>query len=233
MRHACAPYHSCVELHFRTDWLSNKTPEWAYYLQCFVGRPHLHFLEIGSWEGRSACWFLTHVLTHPSSRITCIDPFPSFGEEEIRRYGALWGLAPPLPKIFSTEEKFDANIRALGAQGKTEKLKASSHVALRSLPLASFDCIYIDGSHKSTDVLEDAVLSWRLLREGGLLLFDDYHLAQNADPLWNPGRGIDAFLSVFGEECDVLHKDAHVILRKGKTGARNARTCAAPESVSL
>jgi hypothetical protein len=31
-----------------------------------------------------------------------------------------------------------------------------------------------DGSHRARDVLEDAVLSWPLLKVGGIMLFDDY-----------------------------------------------------------
>ena len=36
-----------------------------------------------------------------------------------------------------------------------------------------YDIIYIDGSHEARDVLEDAVLAYRLLKIGGLLIFDD------------------------------------------------------------
>ena len=52
-----------------------------------------------------------------------------------------------------------------------------SQVVLRRLPLETYDIIYIDGSHATSDVLEDAVLSYRLLKPGGLLIFDDYHWA--------------------------------------------------------
>ena len=47
-------------------------------------------------------------------------------------------------------------------------------MVLRRLPLESFDIIYIDGSHAVNDVLEDAVLSFRLLKPEGILIFDDY-----------------------------------------------------------
>ena len=44
----------------------------------------LHALELGSWEGSSACWLLAHVLRHPSSRLTCIDTFRGGREHQSR-----------------------------------------------------------------------------------------------------------------------------------------------------
>ena len=51
----------------------------------------------------------------------------------------------------------------------------------------SFDLVYVDGSHLAADVLQDAVLSFRLLRSGGLLIFDDY--------LWidDPGAPVNSY----------------------------------------
>ena len=38
----------------------------------------------------------------------------------------------------------------------------------------NFDLIYIDASHYAPDVLSDAVLAFKLLKPGGILIFDDY-----------------------------------------------------------
>ena len=37
----------------------------------------LHFLEIGSYEGRSSCYFLDIFMEHEKSTLTCVDPFDS------------------------------------------------------------------------------------------------------------------------------------------------------------
>lgn len=37
-----------------------------------------------------------------------------------------------------------------------------------------FDFIYVDGSHRSPDVIYDAILSFGLLKKGGIMIFDDY-----------------------------------------------------------
>ena len=34
-----------------------------------------HILEIGSFEGASACYFSNNFLNNPKSTLTCIDPF--------------------------------------------------------------------------------------------------------------------------------------------------------------
>ena len=42
--------------------------------------------------------------------------------------------------------------------------------------MSMYDFIYIDGDHTAFAVLEDMVLSWKLLKIGGMLLVDDYEM---------------------------------------------------------
>jgi hypothetical protein len=44
----------------------------------------LNALELGCWEGSSACWMLAHLLRHPASRLTCIDTFHGGREHQHR-----------------------------------------------------------------------------------------------------------------------------------------------------
>ena len=91
---------------------------------------------------------------------------------------------------------------------------------MRNLPLESFDIIYIDGSHAKDAVLEDAVLSWRLLKEGGLLIFDDYRwagvfgVAEFDAETDVPKLAIDPFVRCFDRHFDVIHNSHQLILRK-------------------
>lgn len=189
---------------FTQDWFSINIPIWQQLLQQYANRPGLNFLEIGSWEGRSTCWLLDHILTHESSRITCIDTF----EGSVEHQGYEEGY------IKSIEEKFDFNITSAGAAERVEKLIGISQNVLRKLPLDSYDVIYIDGSHLATDVLEDTLLSWRLAKVKGLLIFDDYNLTLFKNPTQNAKLGVDAFLTVFHEKVKVLHKGYQVVVQK-------------------
>jgi predicted O-methyltransferase YrrM len=90
--------------------------------------------------------------------------------------------------------------------------KCSSHQALSRLIAEGreqqFDLIYIDGSHQAPDVLADAILSFKLLRVGGIMIFDDYlweePLPGGTDPLRNPKLAIDAFVNVYIRKLNVL-----------------------------
>jgi predicted O-methyltransferase YrrM len=93
--------------------------------------------------------------------------------------------------------------------------------------LNSFDIIYIDGSHAEDDVLEDAVLCSRLLKGGGILIFDDYRWAgffasgTCDSPTDFPKAAIDRFVQVFHKQFEVIHNSYQLILKKRLPGATN------------
>lgn len=71
-----------------------------------------------------------------------------------------------------------------------------------------FDLVYIDGSHEAPDVLADAVLAFRLLRTGGVMIFDDYLWAEalpgGVDPIRCPKPAIDAFLNLYCRKMELF-----------------------------
>jgi cephalosporin hydroxylase len=181
---------------FTTRWHTKVIDTWTTQLAAYRGRPDLRYLEIGVFEGRSVIWMLENVLTDPSSRVTAIDVF-----------------------MADYEQTFDANIAATGAGDRITKLVGPSRERLRPLEPNSFDIIYVDGSHTADDVLADAVLAWPLLREGGLMIFDDYGWTgrPNGGPLpleLLPRVAIDAFITAYRNEIDVLHHDYQVFVRR-------------------
>jgi hypothetical protein len=171
---------------FTTDWVTPHERTWVETLTLFKGRPNVRALEIGSYEGRSAIWFLENILTDPSSSIITIDLFNG-----------------------PFEQVFDRNVS--GFKNQVTKIKAPSHEALRPLKPGSFDFIYVDGSHVAKDVFLDAALSWDLLKPGGVLIFDDYELK---GPAGEPKPALDAFLNVFNPYVEVKHKGAQLIVKK-------------------
>lgn len=203
-----------MELKFTTDWFTSNISVWEEHLAEFKGEPDLDFLEIGSWEGRSACWLLQNILTHSTSTLTCIDIFPIIDSKAIEYYATVWGLTPPYPQKIDTESHFDHNVRTIGASERVNKLKGESRKHLRTLPFNHYDCIFIDGSHWCVDVLKDTLLSWDLLRNNGILIFDDYQLNMYENPEHNPKKSIDSFLSAFKDQLEVLHSEWQIIVRK-------------------
>jgi predicted O-methyltransferase YrrM len=159
----------------------------------------LRVMEIGSWEGRSALFFLNYL---PRATLTCIDTFAGGQEhqEAARRN-------PEEARILrEIEKKFDRNTAAF--KPRVEKIKAGSTDALIGLGLTNrrFDIAYVDGGHRASEVYADAMLTWPLIAEGGLVIFDDYEWKEAAEPLDNPGPGIDAFLKAIKGQYRVVMK---------------------------
>jgi len=179
-------------LAFTEDYATRHAERWLEYLSPLRDKPDVRFLEVGSFEGGSAIWFLTKVLTHPTATIACIDPF----------------LRP------GSEARFDHNVRVAGFGSRVVKIKGRSESVLAALEQASYDAIYIDGNHKAMNVLMDCVAGWRLLKPGGIMIFDDYCWKRELPPTRRPQMAVDLFLDVLNTGLTVLHKDAQVIVRK-------------------
>ncbi len=179
-------------------WFEPDISVWEKVLDTFKGKPQVQYLEIGIYEGQSSLWILENVLTHPTARLTAIDPF--------------------FPEI-RTKKIFYSNLKLSGLEEKANIIEGYSQIEMRKLPLESFDIIYIDGSHDATDCLEDAVLAWRLLKDGGILIFDNYPTnAQAFMPVNKPMIAIDTFMGLFGKHFDIMHSDFQVILKKRGSG---------------
>ena len=190
------PYRNDYVFKPENDWFTHNIPVWDKVLDGIKGAPGIRYLEVGCYEGRSAIWMLENVLTHESASLTCIDPFlPRFGGDV-------------------TKKRFLSNVRLAGADDRLELIVGYSQIESRRLPLGSFDVIYIDGDHSAAGVLEDAVLAWRLLRQGGFLIFDDYAWRPNWPLPGRPRMGIDFFVEVFRPQAEIVHWDYQLILRK-------------------
>ena len=183
-----------TEQSYTTDYVSGFCEEWARVLAPMAGRPGARLLEIGSFEGRSATWFLKHILTDESSEIVCVDLFSRPG----------------------LEAYFDHNIRLADRHGQVRKRKGNSADVLATLEPASFDAIYVDGGHEAATVLLDALLAWRLLKPGGILIFDDYLWEPERPPSGRPQLAIDIFRETMGDALEVLHEGYQVIVAKGE-----------------
>lgn len=158
---------------FTRDMFTSRLDELIPLAMPFAGRPNLNLLEVGSFEGMSTCWFIENVLTHPTSRITCID--------------------------IAFEGPFDCNVDQSGGGEKVTKLPGDSATLLRMLSPDSFDFIYIDGDHSCSAARTDAELAWPLLKRGGVIVFDDYgyDVALMGD---DPRSGIDGFFATLPGE---------------------------------
>jgi predicted O-methyltransferase YrrM len=175
---------------------------WGWYMDDFAGWKHLlasdqpvRALEIGAFEGVSANLMLDCLFPHVESELHVIDPFEP---------------DPTTPQVNAGTRGIFLENQQRGGHGKRLRLYEGLSVEVLAWMLStdgfweSFDFIYIDGSHRGKDVLTDAVMSWNLLKTGGIIAFDDYEWNCGTDPLHRPKAGIDAFSSVFGPHLSLL-----------------------------
>lgn len=168
------------------------------------------FLEIGSREGRSAQWIIESLM-EDGGVLYCVDPWEDgiIGNENQSNMNAI-------------KRAFDINIKEAKNQFPERTVNVickRSDFALSYLFLKDikFDFILIDGSHHAEDVLLDACLSWKLLKQNGIIIFDDYVWKSSGytcvEPDAKPSLAIDSFMSIY-KNYEILHKGHQVILRK-------------------
>lgn len=158
-------------------------------------------LEVGSYEGASACYLVEKLAPSHPIELHCVDTWEGGIEHQAG------GMAAS--DMNSVEQRFQHNIR-LAVERSPNPVDLHIHKGYSDHHLASllakgmrnhFDLIYIDGSHQAPDVLCDAVLAFRLLRVGGLMVFDDYTWSETAitakDPIRCPKVAIDTFTNIY------------------------------------
>ena len=191
---------------FTTDWFTARAGE----IEASLARAGevRDLLEIGSWEGRSAAWFLDRF---PGARVTCVDTFLG-GQEH-----AHGECARALPKV---KRRFLANVVEKYGD-RVRVLEGDSREVLFGLRAGTFDAAYVDGCHEAHVALSDIVNSFNLLREGGVLLMDDYLGGSAASAnsredflRESPRAAIDAFLDLYRGKYEVLHSGYQVHVRK-------------------
>ena len=156
----------------------------------------LNLLEVGCYEGRASTWMLENL---PKAKLTVVDTFKG-GED--------------LPDEVDLLKRFEENTAPY--RDRIDIAKGKSGDLLKYLDNNSYDFIYIDGSHLACSALEDAVLSFPLLKENGIMIFDDYTWGAGMCSYDIPSTGIDAFLNVYGNQLEVLARNSQAVIRKIK-----------------
>jgi predicted O-methyltransferase YrrM len=178
-------------------------------------RPNV--LEIGSFEGNSAVWTIEHLAKHhKGGTITCIDSWASVEE--------LKGV-----DFVRVKKRFDVNIKLAQTHIKTVDVTVMAEHSQTALPkllrkkASHFDFIYIDGGHRSDEVLTDLVLSLLLCKPNGIIVCDDYLWSGGTNLLQSPRFGIDSFANVYANQVEQLrHLPIYQVYFKKKSPENDA-----------
>jgi len=166
---------------------------WEPYLD-FKKDDNIKYLEIGAFHGGNAISF---ALLHKNSEIHCVDPwldyndYPEYKNEQDNNY-----------------KTFLQNVVLSNQMDKFYIHRDFSFNKLNTFSKDYFDIIYIDGNHEPDYILEDAVLSFRLLKKNGYMIFDDYG--------WGDVHiGVDNFLKTYKKRIQFIDcVNCQVIIKK-------------------
>ncbi len=171
---ACAHrgWTECVEHgYFVThDVFSHRIELWTEYLKPFATRPNVKILEVGFYQGMSACWLMDSILTDDTDRLTCID----------KHY----------------HPKFKENITKTGAESRVDILQGDVRELMSESAQSSFDVINLQDRDKTIDIVAKTTeLAWKLLKPQGIIIFNYYGWRSPKDESQNPKVAIDRFLN--------------------------------------
>lgn len=153
----------------------------------------IRILEIGSFEGYSANIFNK---IFANSKIYCVDPFVSYSEH-------------PGLNFNKVENNFDINTK----DKNVKKFKMFSKDFFKTNEII-FDIIYIDGSHKADDVFLDGVNSFKYLKKGGIIFFDDFLGGVITES--SPIIGIKKFIDTFRPSLELCFINLQIGFKKIK-----------------
>ena len=168
-------YKNFKSYNIKEKWFCNN----LYFLKKNLEKlPNIkNILEIGSYEGRSAIFFLN---LFNESIATCVDTWTGSDEHHFYNFRMI-------------ENNFDFNTKTFLLNNRIKKFKTTSNDFFASNN-NKFDLIYVDGDHSSKQVKVDIEESWKILNNKGFLVLDDYLWWYYNDLKNNPAHAINNFI---------------------------------------
>lgn len=183
------------------DWFNSNLAEQAFtrHLLPLAGQEHFAVLQIGAYCGDASEWLLKNILTGFGSWLVDVDTWE--GSDEEPHHEIDWN------------EVLDFYGNRLSAYRNHGMYVGTSDSYFEMKP-APFDFIYVDGDHRSEQVLRDAVNADRYIKVGGIIAFDDYQWSGWGDSRDVPGPAVDAFLRCYEKRYEVLEIGWQVWVRR-------------------
>ena len=155
-------------------------------------------LEIGCFEGLSSVFFADNFLNNPQSKLTCVDPFLNFDNNDHEQF------------LKNNEEmNFDYNISICKNSDRIKIHKITSDIFFENNN-ETYNFIYIDGCHYPSFIKRDMENSFNILEKNGIMWMDDY----------GGGDGIqikntmDTFLQKYNGQYELIFKGYQLAIKK-------------------
>jgi predicted O-methyltransferase YrrM len=177
------------------DWFdAYAKPNFRKYLFPLAGVDNLTFLQLGAYTGDASLWMLDNI-----KPLMLIDVDTWEGSDE------------KVHKKMNFSEVERAYDKKVGGRTNKQKMTTLDYLCTCN---QTFDFVYVDADHTAASALLDGELSWRDLKSGGLLAFDDYQWGQHLPAFKSPKLGIDLFLERHAGEYELLESGLQVWIRK-------------------
>ena len=154
------------------------------------------YLEIGTLCGKSAISFESVYGTHPDSEIHCVDPWINYEQYDEYRDGE--------NNQVNNYRNFLDNLTTCKNINKFYIHRGYSHTILPTFKDETFDILFIDGNHKTLNVLEDGIMAFRKVKRGGIIIFDDVSLAH-----MGVIKAIQIYMDVFKDKVEFINHNIH------------------------
>ena len=202
---------------FTEEWFDHMIPVWDEIFSQYKKEYNTDIesvLEVGCYEGRATVWLCENVLTNPDKQYyyDIVDTFGGSGNESgmENAMSLLSKDKSALENTFRHNISFFPNVNFNINKGISQKILPTFD------PVEKYDFIYIDASHRADDTFVDAYYAHKMLKRGGILIFDDYTWKDPKDlhQSNSPQMGVDIFLGMYHREYHIAFKGYQVCLIK-------------------
>jgi predicted O-methyltransferase YrrM len=184
-----------------------------------------NILEVGTFAGMSVIGMLKYL---PNAFAYTIDSWKNYSEKT--RQNTDIDILKNIEEL-NVEQVFYQNIEKAGMKDRIRPFKGDSTDVLLQLvqesPITykdkngvshyiwSFDFIYVDASHKCLDCFADCIISWKLLKKGGIMGIDDYmYNVGYRNVLEIPFEGVNRFLEKIDGKYKIINKGYRIFIKK-------------------
>lgn len=179
---------------FTEEWFDPMIPAWEQVFEQYEKEKIKNVLEVGCYEGRATI-FLCEQILQKGVNYDIVDTFGGTLEES-----GMEGTAERLLTDNFIENNFQHNISFHPEINFNINKGYSQHI-LPTLVKQNkqYDFIYVDASHRADDTFVDAYYAHKMLKPGGLIIFDDFGWKDPNAPhiVSSPELGIRMFFSMY------------------------------------
>jgi SAM-dependent methyltransferase len=151
------------------NWFEPNSQAWDFVLSQYdyKNKP-IKALQIGAFSGDCSEFLLQRILKHPLSVLFDVDTWEGSWEHDDLNFNQV-------------ERHYDTRLFNYIEDVKLVKNKMTSDEFFKNNTM-EFDFIYIDGDHVRDQVARDAENAYKVLKSGGIMVFDDYTWGLHSAP---------------------------------------------------